>query len=56
MRTGRQAQGIRITRVVAETPLPKEQWEECERLLAKLVARAIMAEYKAQQQEVVGDD
>jgi len=46
MRTGRQAQGIRITRVVAETPLPKEQWEACERLLARLVARAILAEHR----------
>ena len=42
----RKTTDIKITRVVSETPMPKEQWEACERLLARLVARAILAEHR----------
>jgi hypothetical protein len=47
---------FKIIRKVSPIPVPQERVEAFERLLAKLVARAIMAEYKAQQQEVVSDD
>jgi len=42
----RKATDIKITRVVSETPMPQEQWEACEQLLARLVARAILEEYR----------
>jgi len=42
----RKATDIKITRVVSETPMPPEQWEACEKLLARLVARAILAEHR----------
>jgi hypothetical protein len=48
MRKSRKTQGIKITRVVSEMPMSQEQWKACERLLAKLVARAILAEHKGE--------
>ena len=35
---------ISFTKQVSETPMPQKDWQSCEDLLAKLVARSIIAE------------
>ena len=45
-----------ITKRISETPMSQEQWERVEVLLARLIAKAIMAEYKEQHGEVGRDE
>ena len=45
-----------ITKQVSEEPMAEAQWEACQALLAKLIAKAIMAEYKEQHGEVGRDE
>ena len=45
-----------IIRRISETPMSQAEWEACQALLAKLIAKAIMAEYKEQHGEVGRDE
>ena len=48
--------GFKVIKRVSETPMPRERWEACERLLAKMIARSILSKYKRQHEEVVNND
>ncbi len=54
-RTGRVGR-FTITKSISPTPMTQAEWEASEELLARLVARAIMADYRRQHEEMVKDD